>query len=35
VRVMIGRIRAQFAQARPDLPPPLETVHRVGYRLTG
>ena len=35
VRVMIGRIRAQLALARPDLPTPLETVHRVGYRLTG
>jgi two-component system KDP operon response regulator KdpE len=34
VRVMIGRIRAQLVAARPDLPPPLETVHRVGYRLT-
>lgn len=35
VRVMIGRIRSQLAQARPDLPVPLETVHRVGYRLIG
>jgi DNA-binding response OmpR family regulator len=35
VRVMIGRIRAQLAQAHPDLPTPLETVHRVGYRLVG
>lgn len=35
VRVMIGRIRAQLSHARPDLPAPLETVHRVGYRLTG
>jgi DNA-binding response OmpR family regulator len=35
VRVMIGRIRAQLTLARPDLPAPLETVHRVGYRLTG
>lgn len=35
VRVMIGRIRAQLAHARPDLPIPLETVHRVGYRLVG
>lgn len=35
VRVMIGRIRSQLAHARPDLPVPLETVHRVGYRLVG
>lgn len=35
VRVMIGRIRSQLALVRPDLPAPLETVHRVGYRLIG
>jgi two-component system KDP operon response regulator KdpE len=35
VRVMIGRIRSQLTQTQPDLPPPLETVHRVGYRLAG
>lgn len=35
VRVMIGRIRSQLTQARPDLGVPLETVHRVGYRLAG
>lgn len=35
VRVMIGRARTLFTVTRPDLPPPLETVHRVGYRLTG
>ena len=34
VRVMIGRIRAQLAHVHPDRPTPLETVHRVGYRLT-
>lgn len=34
VRVMVGRIRTLFTIVRPDLPPPLETVHRVGYRLT-
>jgi DNA-binding response OmpR family regulator len=35
VRVMIGRARTLFTLVRPDLAPPLETVHRVGYRLTG
>ena len=35
VRVMIGRARTLFSITRPDLAPPLETVHRVGYRLTG
>lgn len=35
VRVMVGRIRAQLHQARPDRRTPLETVHRVGYRLVG
>lgn len=35
MRVMIGRIRAQLTHVRPDLPAPLETVHRVGYRLAG
>jgi DNA-binding response OmpR family regulator len=33
VRVMIARLRALFTQAVPDQPAPLETVHRVGYRL--
>ncbi len=35
VRVMIGRTRTLFTITDPDRPPPLETVYRVGYRLTG
>lgn len=34
MRHMVSRIRAYFLEATPDVPPPVETVYRVGYRLT-
>lgn len=32
-RTAIARLRAAFVEAVPDQDPPIETVHRVGYRL--
>lgn len=33
IRVGIRRLRDQLAAAAPDVPQPIETVHRVGYRI--
>lgn len=33
-RVTIGRLRAKFARAYPHLPPMIETVRGVGYRIS-
>lgn len=33
VRVAVGRMRARFADAAPRRDAPIETVHRIGYRL--
>jgi DNA-binding response OmpR family regulator len=35
IRVSIGQIRSRFARSHPRGLQPLETVHRVGYRING
>lgn len=35
IRVGIRRLRDQLTAAAPDVPQPIETVYRVGYRIAG